>query len=86
MGASMDADAAAGGMRESMKFSYQQPGKKASTILSSHLDTVTFGSMFIDLDNATSSLPLGKPITGKIKVSLKEPFEAKALTLGIRGI
>lgn len=50
------------------------------------METVTFGSMIIVLDNSSTSLSLGNPVTGKVKVFLKEPFEAKALTMGIRGI
>ena len=68
-----------------MKFNYQQPGKKATTILSPHLETISYGSMIIVLDNSQTSLPYNKPITGKIKVNLKSAFDAKALTLGIRG-
>ena len=87
MAGQIDADALATGMRDTMKFSsYQQPGKKATTILSSHLETISYGSMIIVLDNLQTSLSIEEPITGKIKVFLKEPFEAKSLTLGIRGI
>lgn len=42
--------------------------------------------MIIVLDNSSTSLSLRQPITGKVKVFLKEPFEAKALTMGLRGI
>ena len=34
-----------------MKLNYQQPGKKAATILSPHLETLSTGSIFIELDN-----------------------------------
>lgn len=54
-----------------MKFNYLQPGKKATTILSPHLETITYGSMIIVLDNSQTSLAYNKPITGKIKVHLK---------------
>lgn len=82
----MDPEALATGMRDTMKFSISQPGKQATTILSSHLDTLPSGSMIIVLDNSMTSLSIAEPVTGKIKVNLKDPFKAKALTLGIRGI
>jgi len=59
MSGSDDSGAIGEGMRDSMKFSYQQPGKKATTILSPHLETITYGSMIIVLDNSATSLPLG---------------------------
>lgn len=38
------------GKKEQMVFNYQQPGKKATTILSPHLETLPTGSMLIVLD------------------------------------
>ena len=69
----------------SLKLNYQKPGKKATTILSPHLETIETGSMEIILENSSTSMEIGKPITGMIKVNLKEPFEASAITLGVCG-
>lgn len=69
----------------SMKFNYQQPGKKATTILSPHLETIETGSMTIVIEGQQTSLQIGKPIFGKVKVNLKEPFDARSLTMGITG-
>jgi len=65
-----DSSSFANGGSDAMKLNYQRPGKKATTILSPHLETIDYGSMIIVLDNASSSLPINQPITGKIKVSL----------------
>lgn len=81
----LDAAAVADGARETMKLNYQQPGKKAATILSPHLETLSTGSIFIELENSQTSLPIGQPIKGKIKVNLTEAFEAKSITLGLCG-
>ena len=64
---------------------YQQPGKKATTILSPHLETIDFGSMLIVLNDESTSFEIGQPLSGKIKVNLKMPFDASALTLGFCG-
>ncbi len=64
---------------------YQQPGKKATTILSPHLETLSTGSMFIQLENASQSHPINQPLKGVIKVNLKEAFDAKSVTLSICG-
>lgn len=48
----LDAAAVADGARETMKLNYQQPGKKAATILSPHLETLSTGSIFIELENS----------------------------------
>ena len=53
-----------------MKLNYQKPGKKATTILSPHLDTIDYGSIIIVLDNSDTSHNIDVPITGKIKVNL----------------
>ena len=53
-----DAAAVAHGMADTMKLNYQKPGKKATTILSPHLETIDYGSMIIVLDNSTTSLPI----------------------------
>ena len=47
----VDSAAAAAGQRTMTFNTYQQPGKKATTILSPHLETITYGSMTIVLDN-----------------------------------
>ena len=41
--------------------------------------------MLIVLDNSQTSHPCNQPITGKIKVNLTEPFDAKAVTLNLSG-
>ena len=41
--------------------------------------------MLIVLDNSSTNLEIGKPISGKIKVNLKEAFDARALSLGVCG-
>ena len=38
---------------------FMQPGKKASTILSPHLEALTTGSLLISLDNSSTSHPIG---------------------------
>ena len=38
------------GDRASLRLNYQQPGKKATTILSPHLETIEYGGMSIVLD------------------------------------
>lgn len=47
------------GDRASLKLNYQKPGKKATTILSPHLETIEFGSMQIVLDNSSTSMEIG---------------------------
>jgi len=59
MSGAADSSAVAEGKRDTTQFSYQQPGKKATTILSPHLETISYGSMIIVLDNSATSLPLG---------------------------
>ena len=45
------------GDRASLKLNYQKPGKKATTILSPHLETIDeYGSMQIVLDNSSTSI------------------------------
>ena len=41
--------------------------------------------MIIVLDNSQSSHACNRPITGKIKVHLTEPFDASAITLNLCG-
>ena len=41
--------------------------------------------MLILLDNEDKSLPVNRPITGKIRVYLSQPFDANALTLTLCG-
>ena len=67
------------------KLDFQQDGKKADTILTPDCDVITTGSMLIVLVNSQTSHPCNMPITGKIKVNLTEPFDAKALTLNLSG-
>ena len=50
-----------------------------------HCDVINSGSMIIVLDNNQTSHPCNEPITGKIKVNLTEPFDAKAVTLNLSG-
>ena len=41
--------------------------------------------MLIVLDNEDRSHPINRPITGKIKVHLSQPFDANAVTLSLCG-
>ena len=59
--------------------------KKSKTILTPHLECSDLGSMLIVLDNQQTSHPINEPITGKIKVNLKERFDANAVTLSLTG-
>lgn len=70
---------------EELKLNYQKPGKKATTILSPHLDTIDYGNIIIVLDNSQTSLNIDEPITGKIKVNLTKEFDASAITLNLCG-
>ena len=67
------------------KLDYQQAVKKSDTILTPYCDVITTGSMIIVLDDFETSHPLNEPITGKIRVNLTEPFDAKAVTLKLSG-
>ena len=53
--------------------------------MSPHLETLSTGSIFIELENSQTSLPIGQPIKGKVKVNLTEAFEAKSITIGLCG-
>lgn len=69
-----------------VSFSYQPGGpKKSMTILTPHLDITTCGSMSIELENASQSIAVGQQVRGVIKVDLREAYEARALTLCLRG-
>ena len=57
----------------SLGMTYQQPGKKATTILSPHLETIDFGSMLIVLDEESTSFAIGQPLSGKIMLIVQEP-------------
>ena len=58
---------------------------KAKTILTPNLESASFGNMLIVFDNMEKSHSLTDSVTGKIKVNLREPFEARALTLNLCG-
>ena len=49
------------------------------------METIDFGSMLIVLDDESCSFAIGQPLSGTIKVNLKMPFDASALTLGVCG-
>lgn len=82
---SVDPASAAMGNRMTMKMSYTATGNVSDTILSPHLVTIKTGSMRISLDNPGMTRSTHEPVTGKIKINLTEPFEAKKLTVTLIG-
>ena len=83
---SFDPKALAEGNRESISMSDALPGvKKAGTILSPHLEVLDSGGMIVHLDNMDKASPRDKPLTGRIKIWLSEPFEPANLTILITG-
>ena len=84
-GATGDLSLMGAGSTSGFSLAYQQPGKKTTTILSSHLPTIETGSISIFLTNDQTSLSPNEPLTGKIYVNMNEAFDAKALTLSLIG-
>lgn len=59
--------------------------KKSNTILSPQLEVLANGSMMIEFDNMQTAHQLGQPLCGRLKIYLKENFEAINVTLNLIG-
>jgi hypothetical protein len=67
------------------QFNYSSASRVGVTILSPHLETISTGSMIICLDNPDYSRSVHEPVSGKIKLNLKAPFDASRLTITLVG-
>ena len=54
-------------------------------VLTPHLMLYGGGSMIIELDCDFQSVQIGSTIAGKIKANIQDAFNAKSLTLSLRG-
>ncbi len=68
-----------------LSFNYNPKMVKSQNILTSHLPTLTTGSMAIFLTNDQTSLFTDEPLTGKIYVNMNEAFDAGSLTMNLIG-
>ena len=68
-----------------MAFNYSADAKKAGTILSPHLETLSSASMLIEFENMETAHKLGDVLRGRIKVNFREEFVACDVSLQLVG-
>ena len=63
----------------------RQTGVRSQCILSGNLETLSFGSMNIELDNSYTSVASNETVSGKVKIDLTQPIAARGITLNLCG-